>query len=61
MIRRPTGNLFREIPSDVAFSGCWNLDCLPGCDLGRGHCQRLEIALRAVHQVHPAPQQTTGN
>lgn len=41
-----SGNLFSEIPSDVIFNGCSELDCVQGCSLGKGHCGRLETAFR---------------
>lgn len=41
-----SGNLFSEIPSDVIFNGCSDLDCVHGCNLGKGHCGRLETAFR---------------
>jgi hypothetical protein len=40
------GNLFNAIPNDVPYHGCYDKDCLPGCNLGKGHCQRLEDAFR---------------
>lgn len=43
-----TGNLFGEVPLDVAYAGCSHLDCLSGCDAMRGHCQRLENAFIAA-------------
>ncbi len=39
------GNLFGEVPFDVAYAGCQHLDCLPGCAPLRGHCERLRLAL----------------
>lgn len=42
------GNLFGEVPLDVAYAGCSHLDCIRGCDLGKGHCQRLEDAFIAA-------------
>lgn len=40
------GNLFNHIPDDVSYSGCADKDCVPGCNIGKGHCQRLEDAFR---------------
>lgn len=41
-----TGNLLGEVPLDVPYAGCWNLDCIAGCDLSKNHCQRLADAFR---------------
>ena len=40
------GNLFNPIPDDVPYHGCSDKDCISGCNLGKGHCQRLEDAFR---------------
>lgn len=42
------GNLYGEVPLDVGYAGCSHLDCIPGCNLGKGHCQRLEDAFDAA-------------
>lgn len=42
------GNLLGEVPLDVPYAGCSHLDCIKGCDLGKGHCQRLEVAFLAA-------------
>lgn len=40
------GNLLGEVPLDVPYAGCAHLDCLPGCDLAKNHCERLALAFR---------------
>lgn len=48
------GNLFGEVPLDVPYAGCSHFDCLEGCNIGKGHCERLEIAFRvAGYKVSP--------
>lgn len=42
------GNLFGEVPLDVPYAGCAHSDCIEGCNLGKGHCQRLEDAFVAA-------------
>lgn len=42
------GNLFGEVPLDVGYAGCSHQDCIDGCNLGKGHCQRLEDAFKAA-------------
>jgi hypothetical protein len=42
------GNLFWEVPLDVAYAGCAHLECIEGCNIGKGHCQRLENAFEAA-------------
>lgn len=48
-----SGNLFGEVPLDVPYAGCSNSDCIKGCNLGKGHCQRLENAFRAAGYGEP--------
>jgi len=47
------GNLFGEVPLDVAYAGCSDQECIPGCNLGKGHCQRLEDAFEAAGYALP--------
>lgn len=42
------GNLFGEVPLDVGYAGCSHQDCIAGCNVGKGHCQRLEDAFVAA-------------
>jgi hypothetical protein len=42
------GNLFGEAPLDVPYAGCSHFDCIDGCNLGKGHCQRLEDAFKSA-------------
>ncbi len=55
------GNLFGEVPLDVPYAGCSHLDCINGCNLGKGHCQRLEDAFKGAGYGLPrSPLSTTG-
>ena len=54
-----SGNLFREIPPGVDWSGCDHLDCLKGCDIRKGHCRRLAIAIEVAKAVEIAKRRGT--
>lgn len=48
-----SGNLFGEVPPDVNYSGCSHQDCIEGCNVGKGHCQRLEDAFKSANYGLP--------
>lgn len=51
------GNLFGEVPLDVPWAGCDHLDCVPGCDFSKHHCERLAQAFKRAGYA-PASGQT---